>query len=95
MADIEISIRINDYFKVHHNNNANNPDSDKIHDPRELRWLIEETVVEKTKHIKDISIDVSIVEDHEQEAIDIGKNILGLIDKRVEDAVGQISILRC
>lgn len=93
MADIEISIRINDYFKVHHNNNANNPDSDEIGD-EELKYLIKEVIEKRTKHIKGISINVSIVEDHEQEAIDIGKNILGLVDKRVEDAVSQISISR-
>ncbi len=95
MADIEIKIRINDYYKVHHNNNPTNPiESDEIHD-EELKYLIQEVIEKRTKHIKDLSINVSIVEDHEQEAIDIGKNILGLIDKRVEDAVGQISISRC
>ncbi len=93
MVDIEISIRINDYYKVHHNNNANNPDSDEIHD-EELKCLIQEVIENRTKHIKNLSIDVSIVEEHEKEAIDIGKNILGLIDKRVEDAVSQISISR-
>lgn len=94
MADIEISIRVNDYYKVHHNNNPNNSDENEIHD-EELKYIIQEVIEKRTKHIKDLSIDVSIIEDHEQEAIDIGKNILGLIDKRVEDAVGHVSISRC
>ena len=84
MSDIDINVRINDWFKVISNSNIRK-EQIEYDINKYVRSLFED---------KTIKVHVHVLEDHEQKAIDIGKNILDLIDTRSLDHIDNMILRR-
>lgn len=84
-SDIVVSIRYNDISKIR---------KSKVENEDNITWRIKEVMEEFEKQIKDITTEVVEIDDDEQKAMDIGSDILRLIDIRAQEKVDEIRLCR-